>query len=284
MAGSTSSPRTDQGQLDRASPSPGEVTSSAPARLCADRHPRREVGSLVPSVPREPSSWPIRSYVGASALDRSVVELGHQLAAEGVDERLLVGVDQGRAARRTSRRRCHRRRRPAPSSASTCVTVGAGQRDDRDGVVRQPAGVQGRGRRRGEVVAVVDALRASAPLLGGRGRCGRLSSRPRSVNGPAAEDDADREREEDGDERRRCGGGRRSRDASLQRVELSVDQAVRESRPLLADRSHGDRGGEGDQPGQHDQEQVPRTDPAGVERAGRRSASTSRGPTFSRVR
>ena len=202
--------------------------------------------------------------------DVVVAQLGHQLAAERVDQRLLVGVDQVGAERRSGAV-------TVPPAAATCsveradeLLVGAGHGDDRDRVVGEPAAVQGRGARAvTNGVGVVGRRRCPSAGVGAVvGRRPRLIVAADVGERAAAQDDADGERQEDGDEvsdvvRReiteavlgRCRSGRtwcwrRGRDV--------VD-------PLLADGGDAMAAAEGQDARPDGTEQVPRADRAGVE-------------------
>ena len=104
MSSSTSSPSTTSTSGARPGSSSGETTSSAPARLC-----RMEVGSC----PAPGTGLLVGGDGGTEQLPHAFVrrrvlvggtgaELGHQLAAQGVDQRLLAGVDETGLERRTS--------------------------------------------------------------------------------------------------------------------------------------------------------------------------------------
>ena len=268
-------------------PSGLTVSSSAPARPAGSRWRasadagRRGRGRGHGS----PRSWPIREYVGGAGRRCRRVELGHQLAAERVDQRLLARVDQ-RGLDGV------RRRRPVPPAVSTWAARPADglRRRRRAGSPRRRGGRPGRRRTAAAAVARGERVAEGAATLGGRlvavgrrggrpagcGRPRRAGRRPATIPTASARKTATSETMWWRNEiTRTVLAGRRS-GRSASRPSWSAHSWPTGVTAMAAARAI--------RPASSTSEQVPRPDPAGVERRARRAASTRRGPTLSRVR
>ena len=162
----------------------GEALPDRRGRRRRRRPRRRVVGDRA-----RPSSWPdplVRRRVGRRlGVPR---QLGRQLAAEGVDQRLLGRVDQRSADVVRAGDGAAGRARPGAPSALTASLVGAGQRHERD-----RCGPRARrrtsARRRGasaNVVAVggAGARRRGLAVGSGAGRAGAGRRGRRRCSGP----------------------------------------------------------------------------------------------------
>ena len=243
--------------------SSGEVSSSAPARLCrtdvglragpvARRRRRGRPAGRSGRTSRRPRSARRRRAASPSWLPRRV------------DQGLLGRVGEGRAARRTCRRRCRRPRSTCAASALTASASAPGHRDERDGRARaaRPPYSAAALAAANSSPNVAPRLAPARSVRGGRG--GGLVVAAQVAERAAAEGDADGEREEDGDERDDVVAVR-DHEKSPCDGRTGRSQADSVGGPLLADGGDGDGGGQGDQAGEHHQQQVPRPHPAGVQ-------------------